>query len=30
MKDGVSWENLSNFAIPTLIQNFIDKYKITT
>ena len=30
MKDGVSWENLSNFAIPTLIQNFIDRYKITT
>ncbi len=30
LKNGILWENLNNFAVPTLIQNFIDKYKITT
>jgi len=30
LKDAVLWENISNFAVPTLIQNFIDKYRITT
>jgi len=23
----IAWENLNNFAVPTLIQNFIDNYK---
>ena len=30
LKNSILWENLGNFAIPTLIQNFIDKYRITT
>lgn len=27
LKNGVMWDNLSNFALPTLIQNFVDIYK---
>ena len=27
LKNVISWENLSNFALPTLIQNFVDKYR---
>ena len=23
----ISWEKLSNFALPTLLQNFVDKYQ---
>jgi len=30
IKDSVSWQNLDDYAMPTLIQNFIDKYRITT
>ncbi len=27
LKGAVEWENISNFAVPTLIYNFIDKFK---
>lgn len=27
IKNAVLWQNLSNFALPTLIQNFVDHYK---
>lgn len=27
IKNAVLWQNLSNFALPTLIQNFVDNYK---
>lgn len=30
LNDAVLWQNLNNFAVPTLIQNFIDAYRITT
>lgn len=30
LNDTVLWKNISDFAIPTLIQNFIDKYRIAT
>lgn len=30
LTNGVTWKNLNKFAVPTLIQNFIDKYRITT
>ena len=26
----VLWENISNYAVPTLIQNFVDKYRMNT
>jgi len=26
-KNTINWQNLSNFALPTLIQNFVDDYK---
>ena len=29
IEDGILWQNFDNFAVPTLIQNFIDKYRIT-
>jgi A/G-specific adenine glycosylase len=27
IKNAILWQNLSNFALPTLIQNFVDNYK---
>ena len=27
IKNAILWDNLSNFALPTLIQNFVDNYK---
>ena len=30
LKGSTLWENISNHALPTLIQNFIDTYRITT
>ncbi|MCK4563022.1 MAG: NUDIX domain-containing protein, partial [Flavobacteriaceae bacterium] len=27
LKNTVNWQNLSNFALPTLIQNFVDDFK---
>lgn len=27
IKNTILWDNLSNFALPTLIQNFVDNYK---
>jgi len=28
--NSIPWENINNFAVPTLIQNFINQYRIAT